>query len=427
MSNHPVVPQSGMLAHRFLTKGLVVLLLALALPLTIFVLAAGLQPSAAAIPVKMPPEMPALTPFPYVIYAIGPSGNNLSFQTTGSNIVLIDGGLYAGDGGRFNNVTVYGDPPPPVDVVAPCIGCTVSGTIANFNATPLPVPAPYDIGNFQPGGQYAIEAGWTISCTPPTSCGDYHYYSNGFTAQYTMLDGLYYVEGDVTLKNVTGTASIVTIGDIYLTSGIGITTFDQRFPLLFTTSSNVSSGAIGTHNITIDLHGNLYAPNGVVNFSGVRGPLTGLVYGKEIKSAGSSMTFTCPVCNVSPLSISKSVTPAIDVPYHGVVTYTISLRNHYLVSETAAFVTDTLPAGVTFGQWLEQPAEGVTQNGDAITWTGVLSPSTSVTLTFTATHTGDFGDLVTNTAYFSGTSYMGSALAEFMIPVYHVFLPGIFK
>ncbi len=227
----------------------------------------------------------------YAVYGAGPSGNNQSVHETGSSLTFYDGGLYGGDGGRFNNVTVVGTPPPPVSVVSPCNGCQVSGTNPNYNAQPQTPPALYDITDYQPGGQYAVMAGYTSTCTAPSGCGNYHYYANGFSAQGTTLNGLYFVNGNVSLKNVTGNASIVTTGDIDIQGGATLTTFDQRFPVLFTTSSNVSSGAVGTHNPVIELHGFIYAPNGDVNMSGAQGTIFGAIYAKDVKFAGSNLSF----------------------------------------------------------------------------------------------------------------------------------------
>ncbi len=119
------------------------------------------------------------------------------------------------------------------------------------------------------------------------------------------------------------------------------------------------------------------------------------------------------------LTLSKSVVPNTDVPYHGVVTYTVVLNNADSISDTTVLVTDTLPLGVTFGQWLEAP-DGVIRNGNAITWTGTLTHGTAITLAFTALHIGAYGDTITNTAYFSGAGQVGSASAAFsVVPLMH--------
>ena len=115
------------------------------------------------------------------------------------------------------------------------------------------------------------------------------------------------------------------------------------------------------------------------------------------------------------LAIAKSVLPAGPVPYHSVVTYTIVLTNSGGTPAANLSLTDTLPAGVTFGQWLQQPGSGLVRTGSAITWTGTLAANTALPLSFTATHTGNSFDVITNTAFFSGTLQNGSAAATFNV------------
>ena len=105
-----------------------------------------------------------------------------------------------------------------------------------------------------------------------------------------MATGLYYVNGDVDLHDVVGTVSIVATGDIRINGSARLTTYDPRFPVLFTTSSNVTNGAVGAHNPDIELHGFIYAPNGAVNISGAQGTLYGAVYAKEVSWDASSAT-----------------------------------------------------------------------------------------------------------------------------------------
>jgi uncharacterized repeat protein (TIGR01451 family) len=113
------------------------------------------------------------------------------------------------------------------------------------------------------------------------------------------------------------------------------------------------------------------------------------------------------------VSITKSGTPDTDVPYHGTVTYTIVLSNSRAVDDTALF-TDTLPAEVDFGAWIEQP-EGAAVDNDVITWAGTITAGTAITFSFTAQHVGNYGDVVTNTAEFSGTYDAGTAQAVFTV------------
>jgi uncharacterized repeat protein (TIGR01451 family) len=113
------------------------------------------------------------------------------------------------------------------------------------------------------------------------------------------------------------------------------------------------------------------------------------------------------------VSAIKTVTPTTDVPYGSLVTYTIVLSNSRAVSDTVLF-TDTLPAEVDFGEWIEQP-EGATVVGDVITWSGTVTAGTAITFAFTAQHVGNYGDVVTNTAEFSGTYDAGTAQAVFTV------------
>ena len=114
------------------------------------------------------------------------------------------------------------------------------------------------------------------------------------------------------------------------------------------------------------------------------------------------------------LALAKSVIPAAEVPYHGVVTYTLVLSNTGAMSDTQVVLTDTLPAGVSFGQW--RVNHGAIAQGNAITWTGALTANTTLSFTFTAMHTGEWSDVITNTAYLSGTLQTESAAAAFSVP-----------
>ncbi len=118
---------------------------------------------------------------------------------------------------------------------------------------------------------------------------------------------------------------------------------------------------------------------------------------------------------VTTTTLLKTVAPEVNVPYHGVVTYTVVLSNSSVVSDTGAVLTDTLPTGVSFGQWVEEPPSGLIQNGNAITWTGVLIHHTALTFTFTVTHTGGYGDVITNTAYLSSLLGQDQDSAVFVV------------
>ena len=71
--------------------------------------------------------------------------------------------------------------------------------------------------------------------------------------------------------------------------------------------------------------------------------------------------------------LTKSVTPDSNVPYHSVVTYTLLLSNRGSESDPDVWITDTLPAQVDFGGWVQNP--GASMVGDQITWRGAVGTS----------------------------------------------------
>jgi uncharacterized repeat protein (TIGR01451 family) len=127
--------------------------------------------------------------------------------------------------------------------------------------------------------------------------------------------------------------------------------------------------------------------------------------------SGSKLT---PAATESDWSLPKTVTPTTDVSYHGVVTYTLVLANNGLVSETNVSLIDTLPTEVDFARWVKQPvAAGVAD--DELTWSGAVTAGQAITFTFVVSHVGDYGNVVTNTAVFSGTQQTGSGDAVFRV------------
>jgi len=141
---------------------------------------------------------------------------------------------------------------------------------------------------------------------------------------------------------------------------------------------------------------------------------------------GGSDSASCTVEHPAPdLSIVKSVEPTSDVAYGGTVTYTIVIDNAGTGADSSVLVTDTLPAQVHFGTWLDQPA-GATMSADEITWSGEVAAGAAITLSFTADHIGSFGDVVVNTARFSGTGRTGIDNAIFSVEGgYSLYLPLI--
>jgi uncharacterized repeat protein (TIGR01451 family) len=132
------------------------------------------------------------------------------------------------------------------------------------------------------------------------------------------------------------------------------------------------------------------------------------------------------------LEIAKTVQPETDVAYQGTVTYTITLANVGNGLADTVTLTDTLPADVAFGAWVDQPA-GATYAAGQVSWTGELAVEEEVVLVFTAVHTGSYGQTITNTAWFTSADDTGQASVAFTVedePVeeeYILFLPVLVK
>jgi uncharacterized repeat protein (TIGR01451 family) len=129
------------------------------------------------------------------------------------------------------------------------------------------------------------------------------------------------------------------------------------------------------------------------------------------------------------LSIDKTVAPDTDVSYRGEVTYTVILGNSGQTDATSTLLTDTLPLSVTFARWVAQAGASFDANPpQEITWSGRVTASQAITFTFVVTHTGDYAEVVTNTARYSHTTSSGSDSAAFAVgSVPLVYLPVIVK
>ncbi|HET89416.1 MAG TPA: DUF11 domain-containing protein, partial [Chloroflexi bacterium] len=121
-----------------------------------------------------------------------------------------------------------------------------------------------------------------------------------------------------------------------------------------------------------------------------------------------------------------------NLPLRGVVTYTIALNNTGSSPATGVLMTDTVPAAVDFGGWIERNGAQPLTPTTVITWSGDIAAETEETIRFTATITTALdlaGKTITNTAEFSSANAgSGSDDAIFTIaPVHNIYLPLVLR
>ena len=167
----------------------------------------------------------------------------------------------------------------------------------------------------------------------------------------------------------------------------------------------------GTPLVSVDGTATSYAMSAIAIRQGTNSP-AGTVDGIRVATTWADAA-QC-VQSGPELSLAKSATPDADVDYHGEVTYTLTLTNTGGADDANALLTDTLPAEVDFARWIVQPT-GAAFSADEITWSGTVTAGTAIPFTFVVTHVGDYGDVVTNTAEFSGTNDAGTAEVVFTV------------
>jgi uncharacterized repeat protein (TIGR01451 family) len=129
------------------------------------------------------------------------------------------------------------------------------------------------------------------------------------------------------------------------------------------------------------------------------------------------------------LAIEKVVETAnAEVNLGEVVTYTFTLSNTGDGTAMSVLITDVLPAGVTFGGFVQQ--NSAVYGSGAITWSGTLNAGASATVIFTATVKNDrtlHGTDILNTVQFTADNGgSGSDSAAFaVIKRYFLYLPLI--
>jgi uncharacterized repeat protein (TIGR01451 family) len=265
------------------------------------------------------------------------------------------------------------------------------------------------------GGVYVGQGSATLSGTQVVS--------NSASPQTHGCGGGVYVEqGSATLNGtqVVRNSASYNGGGLYLSSSTGAITATDGC-IVYNSDTAVDNDSTGTLNARDNWWGMPDGPSGV-------GPGSGDSVSAYVDYANfkTSPPAGCPAYRPD-LTIAKSVTPTTDAAYHGAVTYTVRLNNSGWLSDTNVLFTDTLPSEVDFGAFVGAD-HGASVDDDELTWAGTVTTGEALTWTFTALHTGSYGDVVTNAAEFSGALQAGDDDVVFTVVEPHtIFLPLVLR
>lgn len=161
------------------------------------------------------------------------------------------------------------------------------------------------------------------------------------------------------------------------------------------------------------------------------GGLSGTISAAQYPEGGEGRT----VRGVAPnLSIVKEVTPTVDVPLGGTVTYSVTLDNIGDADATGVVMTDTLPPEVDFGGWLVQ-GSAMLPVSRTITW-GPWTAAAGMDYAFSFTATLKSGTLyyaavVTNTVEFdsdnAGSGFSNDAIFTAETGYKYIYLPLVMR
>jgi hypothetical protein len=213
--------------------------------------------------------------------------SNNDIQFTGSDNTIggaVEGVNHVDSPSSNNNHFDTGQPTSPVP--------SQSDPLANI----------YKIGDYAPGGSVASTAPiyhpilQGSDSSAPNYDPDYNDGNQTWHVNNRVLEGLYYVQGDVSLgNNVTfGAAgfSVVATGQI---SGIAVDVSYYQYPgstgVLFFSNETTTCGnnAIDMSGNTTEWHGLVYAPHGGVKVSGSSLALYGIIVADTITMDASNM------------------------------------------------------------------------------------------------------------------------------------------
>ncbi len=155
---------------------------------------------------------------------------------------------------------------------------------------------------------------------------------------------------------------------------------------------------------TVDVDYGLYGET-ITNVASYNAPYAG--------SGSDSVAFT--IAGAPEVSIGKSVAVPEVLNPGDVVTYTLDLSNAGEAAALDLVMTDTLPNGVTFGEWIQQ--NGAVETNGVITWEGDLSGERVFIFTAGVDYdSSGYGQTITNDVEFTSLNAgSGSASADFTI------------
>ena len=132
---------------------------------------------------------------------------------------------------------------------------------------------------------------------------------------------------------------------------------------------------------------------------------------------------------VQPLAFSgKTVNNS--APHRGdLLTYTVILTNSGNTDYATVSVTDTLPADLTYSDFLSSTSGNSAYTNGVITWTGSVPSGELVTITFKATvsPTAMVGSMITNAVTINGGQEVYTRLATITVKPYLAYLPLLIK
>ncbi len=159
-----------------------------------------------------------------------------------------------------------------------------NNTYTPIKVPPEPYPIQYNIADYKPGGSEAIAA---------ENEGKYHYITRNFhvAGSDVVLDGLYYVEGDVKLsgRNITGVFTIVAEEKIDVSGSEHNCSAYSSNLLLLSGKEEEEEEEIKLAGSKSTFRGIIYTKEGNTDLSGSKNTINGSIFADTVKLSGSEL------------------------------------------------------------------------------------------------------------------------------------------